>query len=279
MEHTVYLPPMQYTLHEGYILEARYDGMCSFITQELAEKIVADRLRLQQSQPYRILVHTPAHRMRVSAGARSYLDSSRGTTKIAAIAILMDKGWSMYSILRFVIFFQKPGYPIAVFRDRRAAMDWLMKQELDNFSEKQLKPATADHVGDQLVLRALDDWIQIHFSFRDKSKDQAAPSIEKIKETIENAIAQSQNHSEKQTLRAALAILSQPAPRNTPPLTKIEFQLAREMAKGLTTRQIAEKLKKSHRTIEAKRYKLYKKFNVSNGLELIQLLNDSGLFA
>jgi DNA-binding CsgD family transcriptional regulator len=275
MERTVHLPPLKYTFHEENILEAQYDEGNLTISIGLAEEIVTKRLKLQAGKPYRILIHASTH-LNVTPAARDYFVGSMGLKGISAIAILLN-GWTVFTILRFVILFKRSGPPIAVFRDRRAAKDWLLKQELDNFSEHPSAPSHINHSGDQLILRALDEWGYFFSTTGGNSSDKKAgtDAVDEVKTAIEKAISLGQSSADRRKLEAALRVLARP--NNIPPLTRPESQLALQMAQGLTTKEIAEKLAKSPRTIDTQKRELYKKFKVFNGTELIVKLNQFGL--
>lgn len=53
--------------------------------------------------------------------------------------------------------------------------------------------------------------------------------------------------------------------------TKRELQIIRQLAKGLSTKEIADKLFISYETVKSHRKNIYKKFGVSSGLETIAM--------
>jgi len=59
-----------------------------------------------------------------------------------------------------------------------------------------------------------------------------------------------------------------------PFLTKKEKQVIHYIAKGMTSKQVAEKMNLSSRTIETHRYNILNKMNVKSAAELIKLLSD-----
>lgn len=59
--------------------------------------------------------------------------------------------------------------------------------------------------------------------------------------------------------------------------TKRELEVARLIVKGLRNQDIAEELKLSRKTVEAHRSNLYRKLQVENTAQLIQVALASGL--
>lgn len=57
-------------------------------------------------------------------------------------------------------------------------------------------------------------------------------------------------------------------------LTKKEKQVIHYIAKGMTSKQVAEKMNLSSRTVETHRYNILNKMNVKSAAELIKLLSD-----
>jgi two-component system, NarL family, response regulator NreC len=62
-----------------------------------------------------------------------------------------------------------------------------------------------------------------------------------------------------------------------PPVSHQERALIKMIMDGLTSKQIGEKLYKSHRTVDDMREKLYRKFEVTNKVELIRVAMQFGL--
>jgi DNA-binding NarL/FixJ family response regulator len=62
-----------------------------------------------------------------------------------------------------------------------------------------------------------------------------------------------------------------------PSLSKREIEIVCELAKGLTTKQIAEKLFISHYTIETHRKNILNKLQLTNTAEVIRYASQSGL--
>lgn len=56
------------------------------------------------------------------------------------------------------------------------------------------------------------------------------------------------------------------------PIQEEDFQILKMILDGLTSKEIGEKLCRSHRTIEDVRDKLYRKYNVANKQQLVRLL-------
>lgn len=194
-----------YWIREDHILEAKYKDDLMHITLEIAEKIVSDRLAIQQDQHFRILVNFPKSQLKLNPAARRYLDSGAGMAGIAAIAILNARErWAMGLICWFALRFQWKKPPIECFFDRDNAIRWLK--------------AVALH-----------------------EEEPTAP------------------------------------PRTTFKLTQVKKQIALHMSKGLTNKQIAAEMHLSSRTIESHRQEMYKMFNVTNGLQLLQRLHDMAL--
>lgn len=64
------------------------------------------------------------------------------------------------------------------------------------------------------------------------------------------------------------------AKNQQPFLTKKEKQVIHYIAKGMTSKQVAEKMNLSSRTVETHRYNILNKMNVKSAVELIKLLSD-----
>jgi DNA-binding NarL/FixJ family response regulator len=64
------------------------------------------------------------------------------------------------------------------------------------------------------------------------------------------------------------------AKNRQPFLTKKEKQVIHYIAKGMTSKQVAEKMNLSSRTVETHRYNILNKMNVKSVVELIKLLSD-----
>ena len=65
--------------------------------------------------------------------------------------------------------------------------------------------------------------------------------------------------------------------RSTPSLTERETEVLRYVAKGLSARQIAEKLSLSHRTVENHVQATFRKLQVANRVELTRYAIEHGL--
>ena len=79
--------------------------------------------------------------------------------------------------------------------------------------------------------------------------------------------------TDKQLLVAARLAVSKYDSRNGKTVkmkpTKRELEIIRQLAKGLSTKEIADKLYISYETVKSHRKNIYKKFGVSSGLETI----------
>jgi two-component system, NarL family, response regulator NreC len=62
-----------------------------------------------------------------------------------------------------------------------------------------------------------------------------------------------------------------------PPVSSQEKELIKMIMGGMTSKQIGERLYKSHRTVDDMREKLYRKFEVTNKVELIRVAMQYGL--
>lgn len=205
-EHRIDTDYIYYWKREDQILEAKYKDDLTLITLEIAEKIVEDRLTIQQGQNFRILVNFPTRPLKLNPAARRYLDSGAGSPGIAAIAILNARErWAMGLICWFALRFQWKNPPIECFFERDNAIRWLKAVEL---------------------------------------------------------------HEEEQPA---------PVPQGAIKLTHVKKQIALHMSKGLTNKQIAAEMHLSSRTIESHRQEMYKMFDVTNGLQLLQRLHDMAL--
>lgn len=60
-------------------------------------------------------------------------------------------------------------------------------------------------------------------------------------------------------------------------LTMREIEILKMIAKGLSSKQIAEQLNLSYRTIETHRFNIFKKLNVTNSIEAVSRAADLGL--
>jgi DNA-binding NarL/FixJ family response regulator len=68
-----------------------------------------------------------------------------------------------------------------------------------------------------------------------------------------------------------------PAAGSTPSLTERETEILRHVAKGLTAKQIAERLSLSHRTVENHVQATFRKLQVANRVELARYAIEHGL--
>lgn len=302
MGETIHLPPLQYTFLDDNILEATYDDGNWTISRELAEKIVFNRLQIQCGKSYRLLIYGGNARLKLTHDAKKYIDSDVAMQGVACMAILLD-GWTTFTVFRLIsLFQQRPDPPVAVFKERAAAIDWLRKQKLaedinlaDDFAEdaksyntevgKRNRP-NADKSSDflnsyEFIIRAeiernfalvLADSLEKVNASRDKA------IVEEVKKVIEKAMMLcSRSGDDYEKLQIALSALIPPIKEDKiRRLSPIKYEIVKGLAIGLTTKGIAKKLEKSPRTIEAHRRELYEQFHVFNGLELIQRLNETG---
>jgi DNA-binding NarL/FixJ family response regulator len=68
---------------------------------------------------------------------------------------------------------------------------------------------------------------------------------------------------------------TQPTAAKLNQLTKREMQIVEMLRDGLTSKEIAEKLLISNRTVEVHRYNIFRKLEVNNVVSLIKLVNEN----
>lgn len=264
MRYQIHTPFIHYTLHEDAILEVKYNSEVLVITRELAVEIIHQRRRVHiQDYPNRLMLHVSPC-LNITPSARSYLLSAKETANIAAIAIIFTD-WAIHKLAFLVDHFQRLGAAVAVFKDVQEAIAWLSKTE-------QNQPIN------KLALN--EDRFTEHLSIPSKSNSVTEPkdeiALDNIRNIIDKAISDCKDTTSTTMLVAARKALT---PSETPKLrlTRNERAIIDCMSAGMSTRDIANNLKKSPRTIDSQKRDLYRKMNVSNGISLLQQMNELGI--